>query len=85
MESKVDELKQVSTEINVIYMMSLAMDLILRDADWRMRKHKEAFRREAVKDIYCACVIGKADMRGKSRITYAVNVADVLIKELRHE
>ena len=46
MESKVDELKQVSTEINAIYMMSLAMDLILRDADWRMRKHREAFKHE---------------------------------------
>lgn len=46
MESKVDELKQVSTEVNTIYMMSLAMDLILRDADWRMRKHNEAFKHE---------------------------------------
>lgn len=46
MESKVDELKQVSTEVNTIYMMSLAMDLILRDADWRMRKHREAFKHE---------------------------------------
>lgn len=46
MESKVDELKQVSTEVNTIYMMSLAMDLILRDAEWRMRKHREAFKHE---------------------------------------
>lgn len=43
---KNEELKQVSTEVNVIYMMSLAMDLILRDADWRMRRRKEAFKQE---------------------------------------
>lgn len=46
MESNVDELKQVSTEVNVLYMASLTIDLILRDVEWRMKKHNEAFRHE---------------------------------------
>ena len=41
-----DDMKQISTEINVVYMMSLAMDLILRDVEWRMRRQKEAFKHE---------------------------------------
>ena len=44
MEDK--ELKAISTEVNTIYMMSLAMDLIIRNIEWRMNKNRETFRRE---------------------------------------
>ena len=44
MEDK--ELKAISTEVNTIYMMSLAMDLIIRNIEWRMNKNQETFRRE---------------------------------------
>ena len=44
MEDK--ELKAISTEVNTIYMMSLAMDLIIRNVEWRMNKNRETFRRE---------------------------------------
>lgn len=44
MENKSE--RYVSLEINVLYMASLAMDLILRDAEWRMRLNREAFKRE---------------------------------------
>jgi len=39
-------LKQASMETNVIYMLSLAMDLILRNNEWLMAKNREAFKRE---------------------------------------
>lgn len=38
--------KQLACEINTIYMMSLAMDLILRDAEWKIRMDGDRFRRE---------------------------------------
>ena len=38
--------KQASLETNVLYMASLAMDLILRNNEWLMSKHREAFKRE---------------------------------------
>lgn len=38
--------RYASVEINVLFMMSLAMDLILRDAEWRMRLNREQFKRE---------------------------------------
>lgn len=41
-----NELKPIAVEVNTIYMMSLAMDLIIRDIEWRMSKNKEAFRRD---------------------------------------
>lgn len=44
MDSKI--LKQASCETNVLYMMSLAMDLILRNNEWLMYKQREAFKRE---------------------------------------
>lgn len=44
MENK--NLKQVSLEINVLFMASLAMDLILRNAEWKMRRNREAFKQE---------------------------------------
>ena len=44
MDSKI--LKQASCETNVLYMMSLAMDLILRNNEWLMAKNREAFKRE---------------------------------------
>lgn len=59
-----NEMKTISLEINTIYMMSLAMDLILRDADWRMLKQREAFKREKkqvftrfTKAVRDACVL----------------------------
>ena len=39
-------LKQCSCETNTLYMMSLAMDLILRNNEWLMAKNREAFKRE---------------------------------------
>ena len=39
-------LAQSSLETNVIYMMSIAMDLILRDNERRMRREREAFKHE---------------------------------------
>ena len=39
-------LKQASMETNTIYLMSLAMDLILRNNEWLMAKNREAFKRE---------------------------------------
>ena len=44
MDSKI--LKQASCETNTIYLMSLAMDLILRNNEWLMAKNREAFKRE---------------------------------------
>ena len=41
-----NELKPIAVLVNTIYMMSLAMDLIIRDIEWRMRKNQEAFRRD---------------------------------------
>lgn len=38
--------KQASLETNTLYMMSLAMDLILRNNEWLMYKQREAFKRE---------------------------------------
>lgn len=40
------ELKPVAVEVNTIYMMSLAMDLLLRDIERRMSKYRECFRRD---------------------------------------
>ena len=44
MDSKI--LKQASCETNTIYLMSIAMDLILRHNEWLMAKNREAFKRE---------------------------------------
>jgi len=44
MEEKI--LKQASCETNVLYMMSLAMDLILRNNEWLMSRQREFFRRD---------------------------------------
>ena len=64
MNTMENEMKTISLEINSIYMMSLAMDLILRDADWRMLKQREAFKREKkqvftrfTKAVRDACVL----------------------------
>ena len=38
--------RQAGCETNVLYMMSLAMDLILRHNEWLMSKQREAFKRE---------------------------------------
>lgn len=38
--------RQAGLETNALYMMSLAMDLILRHNEWLMSKQKEAFKRE---------------------------------------
>ena len=39
-------LKQASLETNTVYLMSIAMDLILRNNEWLMAKNREAFKRE---------------------------------------
>ena len=56
--------KQLSVEVNCIYMMSLAMDLILRDAEWRIRKDGDRFRREKkqlftryIQAVKTACIL----------------------------
>jgi len=46
MEKKNSSINQAGVETNVLYMMSLAMDLILRDNEWRMSKQREAFKKE---------------------------------------
>ena len=38
--------RQAGCETNVLYMMSLTMDLILRHNEWLMSKQREAFKRE---------------------------------------
>ena len=38
--------RQAGCETNVLYMMSLAMDLILRNNEWLMSKQRESFKRE---------------------------------------
>lgn len=42
MEDKI--LKQASCETNVLYMMSIAMDLILRNNEWLMAKVRQYFK-----------------------------------------
>lgn len=37
---------QAGVETNCIYLMSLAMDLILRNNEWLMAKNREAFKKE---------------------------------------
>ena len=39
-------LKQASLETNALYMLSLAMDLILRNNEWLMAKKREYFKHE---------------------------------------
>lgn len=38
--------RQAGLETNALYMMSLAMDLILRHNEWLMSKQREAFKKE---------------------------------------
>lgn len=45
-ELEKQEWKQIATLVNTIYMMSLAMDLIIRNIEWRMSKNREGFRRD---------------------------------------
>lgn len=44
MEDKI--LKQASCETNVLYMMSIAMDLILRNNEWLMAKVRQYFKHD---------------------------------------
>lgn len=46
MGNKNTSINQAGVETNVLYMMSLTMDLILRNNEWLMRKHLESFKRE---------------------------------------
>lgn len=39
-------LNQIAVLVNTIYMMSLAMDLIIRDIEWRMSKNRECLRKD---------------------------------------
>lgn len=41
-----DGMKQLSVEVNTLYMMSLAMDLLIRDAERRLRMDGAVFHRE---------------------------------------
>jgi len=46
MEAKNTPEKQAGTITNCLYLMSLAMDIMLRRAEWLMSKNREAFKRE---------------------------------------
>ena len=55
---------QAGMETNVLFMMSLAMDIILRDNEWRMSKMREAWKQEKkqiftryTKAVRTACVL----------------------------
>ena len=57
-------LNKAGVETNLLYMMSLAMDLIMRDTVWRMAKEKERFKHEKkqiftryAKTVRDACVL----------------------------
>lgn len=41
-----NEIKNIAVEVNTIYMMSLAMDLIIRDIEWRMSRNRDSFRKD---------------------------------------
>lgn len=45
-DKKNTPINQASCETNVLYMMSLAMDLILRNNEWLMSKQRETFKKE---------------------------------------
>lgn len=45
-EKKNTPYRQAGLETNVLYMLSLSMDLILRHNEWLMSKQREAFKRE---------------------------------------
>lgn len=46
MDKKNTPIRQAGTETNSLYLMSLAMDLILRHNEFLMLKQREAFKRE---------------------------------------
>ena len=46
MKKKNTPIRQAGTETNCLYLMSLAMDLILRHNEFLMSKQREAFKRE---------------------------------------
>lgn len=45
-DKKNTPINQAGLETNALYLMSLAMDLILRNNEWLMSKQREAFKRE---------------------------------------
>lgn len=45
-DKKNTTINQAGVETNCLYLMSLAMDLILRHNEWLMSKQREAFKRE---------------------------------------
>lgn len=45
-ENKNTPYRQAGLETNILYMLSLSMDLILRHNEWLMSKQREAFKRE---------------------------------------
>ena len=45
-ENKNSPYRQAGLETNILYMLSLSMDLILRHNEWLMSKQREAFKRE---------------------------------------
>jgi len=46
MADKNSPMNQSGVLINAIYMMSLSLDLMLRNAEWRMNLQREAFKKE---------------------------------------
>lgn len=46
MENKNTPINQAGVETNSLYLMSLAMDIILRHNEWLMSKQRESFKKE---------------------------------------
>lgn len=63
--------RQCGTMTNAAYLMSLALDLILRESEWKMRLRNEAYKREK-KQLF-------------SRYTKAVRTACILQDELTQD
>ena len=63
--------RQAGLETNLLYMASLAMDIILRNNEWLMSKHREAFKQEK-KQLF-------------SRYTKAVRTACILQEQLTQD
>lgn len=65
MEDKTDKIeRQCGTMTNAAYLMSLALDLILRESEWKMRFRNEVYRKEKrqtftryAKAVRTACIL----------------------------
>jgi len=79
-------LKQASMETNAIYLLSMAMDLILRNNEWLMAKNREVFRKEKkqvftryTKAIRDACYLQDLLMQDIFEVDSAHNYKNVQI------